>query len=64
MDPGPLVSDVEKKQVETVQVGNKVLKVSYTEHRGRRKKTTEIEVSEAELDQLIEKAGAAQLLLF
>ena len=65
LDPGPLDREVEERKVEVEQVGDKVLKVSFTRFVGRRKTTTEIEVRRGELDDLVkEKAGAAQLLLF
>jgi len=65
IDPGPQPDDIEKISVEAEQVGDKVLKVSYTQYVGRRKKTTQIEVRKSELDQLLkETTGAVQLLLF
>jgi len=49
------------------QIGDKVLKVSFTEYIGRRKKTTRIEVKKSELDKMMkEKDGpvSVQLRLF
>ena len=65
LDPGPLDREVEERKVEVEQVGDKVLKLSFTRFVGRRKTTMEIEVRRGELDDLVkEKEGAAQLLLF
>jgi len=62
-----LPDNVEKMSVEAEQIGHKVLKVSFTEYVGRRRKTTRIEVKESELDKIMkEKDGpvSVQLLLF
>jgi len=62
-----LPTNVEKISVEAEQIGDKVLKVSFTEYVGRRKKTTRIEVKKSELDKMIkEKDGpvSVQLRLF
>jgi SNF2 family DNA or RNA helicase len=62
---GPLAPEVEKKQVEVEQIGDRVLKVAFTRFIGRRKATTEIEVKPGELEQMMKgKTGGAQLLLF
>ena len=45
--------DVEKISVEGEQIGDKVVKVSFIEYVGRRKKVTRIEVKESELDEMI-----------
>jgi len=58
---------VEKISVEAEQIGDKVVKVSFTEYVGRRKKTTRIEVKQSELDQMIkEKVNqvSVQLMMF
>ena len=44
-----LPDSVEKMSVEAEQIGDKVIKVSFTEYVGRRKKTTRIEVKQSEL---------------
>jgi hypothetical protein len=62
-----LPDKVEKMSVEAEQIGDKILKVSFTEYVGRRKKTTRIEVKKSELDKMIkEKDGpvSVQLRLF
>lgn len=65
IDPGSRPDDIEKISVEAEQVGDKVLKVSYTQYTGRRKKTIQVEVRKSELDQLVkENTGPIQLLLF
>jgi hypothetical protein len=65
VDPGPLAPQVEKRQVEVEQIGDRVLKVAFTRFVGRRKTTRQIEVKQAELDEMIkEKTGPAQLMLF
>jgi len=56
---------VEKMSVEAEQIGDKVVKVSFTEYVGRRKKTTRIEVRQSELDQMMnDKPGSVQLMMF
>jgi hypothetical protein len=58
---------VEKMSVEAEQIGDKVIKVSFTEYVGRRKKTTRIEVKQSELDQMIKDSDnpvSVQLMLF
>jgi len=65
VNPGPPAPGVEKKQVEVEQIGDRVLKVAFTKFIGRKKTTTEIEVKQGELDQMMKgKTGGAQLLLF
>jgi hypothetical protein len=62
-----LPANVEKMSVEVEQIGDKVLKVSFTEYVGRRKKTTRIEVMRSELDKLMKEQDrpvSAQLMLF
>jgi hypothetical protein len=62
-----LPDSVEKMSVEAEQIGDKVIKVSFTEYVGRRKKTTRIEVKQSELDQMIEDTDnpvSVQLMLF
>ena len=62
-----LPDSVEKMSVEAEQIGDKVIKVTFTEYVGRRKKTTRIEVKQSELDQMIEDADnpvSVQLMLF
>ena len=53
IDEGDLPIDVEKISVEGEQIGDKVVKVSFIEYVGRRKKVTRIEVKESELDEMI-----------
>jgi len=56
---------VAKMSVEAEQIGDKVVKVSFTEYVGRRKKTTRIEVRQSELDQMMkDKPGSVQLMMF
>jgi hypothetical protein len=62
-----LPADVEKISVEAEQIGDKVLKVSFTEYVGKRKKTTRIEVKRSELDKMMKEQDrpvSAQLMLF
>ena len=53
IDEGDLPLNVEKISVEGEQIGDKVVKVSFIEYVGRRKKVTRIEVKESELDEMI-----------
>ncbi len=58
---------VEKISVEAEQIGDKIVKVSFTEYVGRRKKITRIEVKQSELDQMIKEKDnpvSVQLMLF
>jgi len=65
VDPGPLAPEVEKRQVKVEQIGDRVLKVAFTRFVGRRKTTTQIEVKQGELDEVMKgKTGPAQLMLF
>jgi len=50
-----LPADVDKISVEGEQIGDKVVKVSFIEYVGRRKKVTKIEVKDSELDEMIKK---------
>jgi len=60
-----LPDTVEKMSVETERIGDKVVKVSFTEYVGRRKKTTRIEVKQSELDQMMkDKPVSVQLMMF
>ena len=62
-----LPDSVSKMSVEAEQIGDKVIKVSFTEYVGRRKKTTRIEVKQSELDQMIKDTDnpvSVQLMLF
>jgi len=62
-----LPDSVSKMTVEAEQIGDKVIKVSFTEYVGRRKKTTRIEVKQSELDQMIKDTDnpvSVQLMLF
>jgi len=52
---GDLPVDVEKVTVEGEQIGDKIVKVSFIEYVGRRKKVTRIEVKESELDEMIKE---------
>jgi hypothetical protein len=55
-------------RTEAEQVGTKIVKVVFTEYTGRRKKkVTHIEVTQAELDELLSKSDqrvTAQLAMF
>jgi len=67
LEADDLPANVDKMSVEAEQIGDKVLKVSFTEYVGRRKKTTRIEVKKSELDKMMkEKDGpvSVQLRLF
>jgi hypothetical protein len=62
-----LPDSVAKMSVEAEQIGDKVIKVTFTEYVGRRKKTTRIEVKQSELDQMIKDTDnpvSVQLMLF
>ena len=62
-----LPDSVEKMSVEAQQIGDKVIKVSFTEYVGRRKKKTRIEVKQSELDQMIKDTDnpvSVQLMMF
>jgi hypothetical protein len=62
-----LPPSAEKMTVEAEQIGNKVVKVSFIEYVGRRKKITRIEVKESELDEMIrekDKSISVQLNIF
>ena len=62
-----LPANVEKMSVEVEQIGDKVLKVSFTEYVGRRKKTTRIEVKKSELDKMMkekDRPSSVQLMMF
>ena len=64
---GELPTNVEKMSVEAVQIGDKIVKVSFIEYVGRRKKVTRIEVKESELDEMIkesDKPMSFQLAMF
>ena len=64
---GELPVNVEKMSVEAEQIGDKVVKVSFIEYVGRRKKVTRIEVKESELDQMIKESDGPitlQLAMF
>jgi superfamily II DNA or RNA helicase len=55
MEEGDLPDGIEKITTQAEQIGDKILKVSYVEYVGRRKKTTRIEVKESELDEMLKK---------
>jgi len=62
-----LPPNAEKISVEAEQIGNKVIKVSFIEYVGRRKKVTRVEVKESELDSMIKENDnrvSAQLSIF
>ena len=62
-----LPPNAEKISVEAEQIGNKVIKVSFIEYVGRRKKVTRVEVKESELDDMIKEKDSrvsAQLNIF
>jgi len=62
-----LPDSVEKMSVEAEQIGDKIVKVSFTEYVGRRKKTTRIEVKQSELDQILkdkDNPASVQLMMF
>ncbi len=53
--------------VEAEQIGDKIVKVSFIEYVGRRKKVTRIEVKESELDEIIkdsDRSASVQLTMF
>ena len=59
--------NVDKVTVEAEQIGDKVVKVSFIEYVGRRKKVTRVEVTESELDEMIKQKDnpvSAQLTMF
>jgi hypothetical protein len=59
--------NADKVTVEAEQIGNKVVKVSFIEYVGRRKKVTRVEVTESELDEMIKQKDnpvSAQLTMF
>ena len=55
MEEGDLPDGIEKITTEAQQIGAKILKVSFVEYVGRRKKTTRIEVKESELDEMLKQ---------
>jgi SNF2 family DNA or RNA helicase len=62
-----LPAGVEKVSVEAEQIGDKVIKVSFIEYVGRRKKVTRVEVKKSELDKMIKEKGnltSVQLCMF
>ncbi len=62
-----LPPSAEKMTVEAEQIGDKVIKVSFIEYVGRRKKVTRVEVKQSELDEMIkekDKSVSAQLSMF
>ncbi len=62
-----LPPSAEKMTVEAEQIGDKVIKVSFIEYVGRRKKVTRVEVKESELDEMIrekDNSVSAQLSIF
>ena len=62
-----LPAGVEKVSVEAEQIGDKVVKVSFIEYVGRRKKVTKVEVKKSELDEMIKEKGSpasVQLCMF
>ncbi len=64
---GDLPLNVEKMTVEAEQIGDKLVKVSFIEYVGRRKKVTRIEVKESELDEIIkdsDRPASIQLAMF
>ena len=50
-----LPDGIEKITTQAERIGDKILKVSYVEYVGRRKKTTRIEVKESDLDEMLKK---------
>ena len=67
LEEGELPVNVGKMSVEAEQIGDKVVKVSFIEYVGRRKKVTRIEVKESELDQMIKESDGPitlQLAMF
>jgi len=62
-----LPPNAEKVSIEAEQIGDKVIKVSFIEYVGRRKKVTRVEVKESELDNMIKDKDnpvSAQLSIF
>lgn len=62
-----LPPNAEKISVEAEQIGDKVVKVSFIEYVGRRKKVTKVEIKESELDSMIkdkDNSVSAQLTIF
>jgi len=62
-----LPTGVEKISIEAEQIGDKVLKVSFIEYVGRRKKVIRVEVKASELDEMIKEKGgpgSVQLCMF
>ena len=55
MEEGELPDGIEQITTEAEQIGDRVVKVSYVEYIGRRKKVTRIEVKESELDEMLKK---------
>ena len=62
-----LPPNAEKVSIQAEQIGDKVIKVSFIEYVGRRKKVTRVEVKESELDNMIKDKDnpvSAQLSIF
>ena len=62
-----LPASIEKVSVEAEQIGDKVVRVSFIEYVGRRKKVTKVEVKQDELDKIIKEKGSpasVQLCMF
>ena len=55
MEEGELPVGIENITTEAEKIGDRVVKVSYVEYIGRRKKVTRIEVKESELDEMLKK---------
>ena len=59
-----LPASVEKVSVEAEQIGDKVVKVSFIEYVGRRKKVTRVEIKKSELDEMIKEKGSPASVQF
>ena len=63
-----LAPEVKKASTEVEKIGDRLVKVQFTEYSGKRKrKVTHIEVKEAELDEMLkqgDKPGGAQFEMF
>jgi len=60
------VPEITKASTEVEKIGDRIVKVQFTEYSGKRKKVTHIEVKEADLDEMLKqtKPGGAQFEMF
>jgi len=63
VEPAP---EITRASTEVEKIGDRIVKVQFTEYTGKRKKVTHIEVKEAELDEMLkqDKPGGAQFEMF